>query len=171
MNHNRLSIQTEKDGLTVIKGAEELPLAECAVRENRCVFKIRSQRDGTFHTGTVICRNEEEALLCRTELSRFVLSGDPDQLNWYIGMDYEDVCAFCSGKELRYAYFEGNTASLEALAERISAEVSEGTELLLYAEGTGDGLRLFDLLPFSQWIQFSKDEAAGTKMKVSIWYC
>ncbi|MBQ9784651.1 MAG: hypothetical protein IJW29_04035 [Clostridia bacterium] len=173
MKNSSLHEVVQENGITVIKDSADTAFAEISVCETNCLLKMYKDGESKADTTIISCQTDNDTKICKNELIRFILSGDPDSLNWYIGMDFEDIHNFCSAaKRLQFIYFEEDISAVNNIAEQINALFPNTGDLLIYVQGSdcGIGARLFDRLPFSRWIQFSLDETLNTNIKVSIWY-
>ncbi len=160
----------QENNMTVINHFSDDVFAEIFVQGTRCLLKIDANAQPKLCEACIVCQTENEANICKDELARFIRTSDSNNLNWYIGMDYNDVNTFFSGKELRFFHYKEALSAIDDVAEKINAQFPTDSDLLIYVEGTYAGLDIFDRLHFSRWIQFSYNEAIAPEIKVSVWH-
>ena len=160
----------QKSEMIAIKDLGDDVFVEISVHETQCLLKINADSNARLCEAHIVCQTEDEANICKDELARFIRTGDSNNLNWYIGMDYDDVNNFFFGKELQFFHYKEDLSAIDDLAKKINAQFSSDSDLLIYVESTHSGIAIFDRLHFSRWLQFSDIEEITTEIKVSIWY-
>ena len=159
----------QKSEIIAVKDLGDDIFMEISVQGAQCLLKTNYDEKARLCESRIICQTEDEANICKAELARFIRTGDSNNLNWYIGMDYNDVYNFFFGKELQFFHFKEDLSSIDDLAKKINAQFPDNSDLLIYADGASVGIALFDNLHFSRWIQFSNNESAN-EIKVSVWH-
>ena len=171
MENKRFQNIANEPGARTIKDSGNAVYAEIFVQGNRCTFRISPHGDAKFGETNIVCQSEEEAIICQTELAQLILTGDPNALNWYLGMDFEDVEKIFSGKELRFAHYKESVSSMDDAAARINARFSGVSDLFIYVEGSHTGGSILDRITvFPRWAQFSLNESMDSEIKISLWY-
>ncbi len=170
MRNDKLQKTIQKSEIIAIKDLGEDVFIEISVHRTLCLLKINSDANARLCESQIVCQTEDEANICKDELARFIHAGDSNNLNWYIGMDYNDVDNFFSGKELRFFHYKEDLSAIDDLAKKINTQFSANSDLLIYVESTHAGITIFDRLHFSRWVQFSHNETITTEIKVSIWH-
>ncbi|MBE6637256.1 MAG: hypothetical protein E7618_05575 [Ruminococcaceae bacterium] len=172
MKHSGLQITTHKNGRITLSDSDNNLLTDILVCESRCIINIYD--DAKSHTKETVldCRTEEEARNCGEAFARFILNGDPDKLNWYIGMDFEDVFSFFSAPKLQFLDYEENLTAVHAIADRINARFPDDSDLLIVIESASleTSILVCDRLKFSRWKQVSLDQAQTATVRVCVWY-
>lgn len=169
MKNRSFHIEIQENGTEVIKNSTDTVFAEISVCKTNCLLTMYRDGDPKIDKAIISCQTDDDTRICKNELVRFILNGDPDKLNWYIGMDYNDVDTFFSGKELRFFHYKEDLSAIDDLAKKINAQFSDNSDLLIYVESTRAGFAIFDRLHFSQWLQFSHSATPSTEIKVSVW--
>ena len=170
MKNRSFHIEIQENGTEVIKDSTDTAFAEISVCKTNCLLTMYRDEDPKIDKAIISCQTDDDTRICKNELVRFILNGDPDKLNWYIGMDYNDVDTFFSGKELRFFHYKEDLSAIDDLAKKINAQFSDNSDLLIYVESTHAGFAFLDRLHFSRWLQFSHNETIATEIKVSIWH-
>ena len=139
---------------------------EIAVIEKRC--KLNMKRNKETLSCIIECTSSEEAKTCGRDLEIFIKSGDGNSLNWYIGMDYDDVWEIFNKESMNYISYKFSLSLKEELNKLINEHTSKTR--LVYVQGNKESMDIFDHLDNCKWIQFSLNESSDEDTKVSIWY-
>lgn len=139
---------------------------EIVVIEKRC--KLNMKRNKETLSCIIECASSEEAKTCGRDLEIFFKSGDGNSLNWYIGMDYDDVWEIFNKESMNYISYKFSLSLKEEYNKLINEHTSKTR--LVYVQGNKESMDIFDHLDNCKWIQFSLNEASDEDTRVSIWY-